>query len=203
MTGICRIDCNVPERMTTWMPKISWRRVIFSVWWAWALLAWTVVMILVPWMSGLLFAHIMSAIIWTGSDLFLGLMLGPALNQLPPPARVPFIRHLFPRNLWMMPVIASSTITSGYYVALRENLIAARPLPLIIAVILVGIMSLNGFGIILPTNYAILMLTDHPGPMSPALSAKLARFRYAVVAETVLQFSVIICMVWLAQLPPM
>lgn len=185
------------------MPKISWRRVIFSVWWAWALLAWTVVMILVPWLNGLLFAHIMSAIIWTGSDLFLGLMLGPALNQLPPPARIPFIRHLFPRNIWMMPVIAASTITSGYYVALREHLMAARPLPLIIAAILVGVMSVNGFGIILPTNYAILRLTDRPRAMSPALSAKMARFRYAVVAETVLQFSVIICMVWLAQLPPM
>jgi hypothetical protein len=184
------------------MQRIQWRQVIFSVWWAWALLGWTVLMIFLPWMSGLLYAHIMSAIIWTGSDLFLGLMLGPALNQLAPAARVPFIRHLFPRNIWMMPVIAASTITSGYFVALREHFFENLPLSLIFAGILVIVMSINGFGIILPTNYAILKFSEHPGPLPPELSTKMARFRYAVVAETILQFAVIICMVWLAQLPP-
>jgi len=183
------------------MTSTSFRQALHSVWWAWALLAWTLTMVFVPWMNGLLYAHIMSAIIWTGTDLFLGLMLGPALNKLTPQERLPFIRHLFPRNLTMMPIIAISTVTSGYFVALREHLFTVWPLPLILAAILVGVMTINGFGIILPTNYTILQLTRHEGPPPSTLGAKMARFRYAVVLETTLQFAVIICMVWLAQLP--
>lgn len=184
------------------MQPIQWRRALLSVWWAWALFAWTLLMTLIPWMGGLLFAHIMSAIIWTGTDLFLGLMLGPALNKIPAQDRIPFVRHLFPRNLWMMPIIAASTLTSGYFIALREHLFTSFPLPLILAGIFVAAMTVNGFGIILPTNYVILKMSEQPGPPPANFARKMTRFRYAVNAETFLQLGTIICMVWLAQLPP-
>src|SRR5689334_16127699 len=63
------------------------------------------------------FTHVMSGVLWTGIDLFMGFVIGPVLRMAPPMARREIIIRLVPRTLFLMPTLAAVTGTTGWYLA--------------------------------------------------------------------------------------
>ena len=56
------------------------------------------------------FYHIVGGGLWTGIDLFLGLVLGPIMGSMSIPARVEFSTRLMPKMLLIMPTLEPANI---------------------------------------------------------------------------------------------
>ena len=100
------------------------------------------------------FVHIMTAVIWTGTDLFYGFVLGPVLGGMDPKDRVVVFKRLVPKMTFLMPVIATVAIISG--IKLTQLLGFSLTSPLVVAaLVIVSLMCLIGFAILLPNEIRV------------------------------------------------
>ena len=100
------------------------------------------------------YVHIMAGATWTGIDLFMGFVLGPAMGRMDPRDRVAVFKHLMPRMTFLMPVLAGVTVTAGIQLAQRLEYSLSTPL-FIAAFIITGILTVQGFGVLLPNEIQI------------------------------------------------
>lgn len=109
------------------------------------------------------YVHILAGATWTGIDLFMGFVLGPAMGRMSPENRVAVFKHLMPKMTFLMPVLAGVTITSGIQLAQRLDYDLFSPL-FIAAFIITGILTIQGFGILLPNEIQIFrqLLSERP-----------------------------------------
>ncbi len=68
------------------------------------------------------YVHVMSGALWTGFDIFMGIVIGPILGRMSGPARTDFVQRLVPTMLFRMPTLASVTITAGSYLAIMDGI---------------------------------------------------------------------------------
>lgn len=61
--------------------------------------------------------HVLSGVLWTGADLFMGFILGPVLRSLDVQTRTRVIAFLVPRTLLYFPIVALTAGTAGWYLA--------------------------------------------------------------------------------------
>lgn len=152
----------------------------------------------------LFYTHVMSAILWTGFDVFLGIVLGPILTRLPLDARRPLLTQLFPRVFWILPISALTTATAGYFLARALGDWSASGMTgwVWAAVVLAGILTVEGFGLLLPTNYRLYRMLRSPIPPSPArqrvLQKRLQLYQISVRIQAFLQFAIIGVMAMIA-----
>jgi hypothetical protein len=69
----------------------------------------------------LVYVHVMAGILWTGVDLFMGLVLGPVIGGLDPEERGSFFARFTPKMTFLMPVLAAVTITAGIVMGLNRG----------------------------------------------------------------------------------
>jgi uncharacterized membrane protein len=123
------------------------------------------------------FVHVMSGVLWTGIDVFVGFVLGPALRQTDVPARRAFATRLIPRMLFLMPSLAIITGTAGYFLA-GELGYLGLPYPdriwVLAAFTLLALLTVQGLGILLPTNLLACLELQKAAP-NPDRLAKLMR----------------------------
>lgn len=109
------------------------------------------------------YVHIMAGALWTGIDLYLGFVLGPVLGRLDPRERVAVFMRLMPRMTFLMPALAGVTITSALELAKRMGLPLDNPW-IIGALVITGILAIQGFGIFLPNEIRIFKQLLSPSP---------------------------------------
>src|SRR5215468_5691081 len=63
------------------------------------------------------FVHVISGVLWTGIDLFMGFVMGPILRHVAPQARREIIIRLVPKTLFLMPTLSIITGTAGWFLA--------------------------------------------------------------------------------------
>ena len=72
------------------------------------------------------YVHVFTAILWTGTDIFMAFLLGPVLSvSLATQKEV--ISWLMPKMVFFMPTVAAVTTTAGYFLASRMGLITLEP----------------------------------------------------------------------------
>ncbi len=110
------------------------------------------------------YVHVMSGALWTGIDIFMGLVIGPILGRMTGPARADFVQRLVPTMLFLMPTLASVTITAGIYLALMAGIFNLNYLAIQLAGVFVLILAGQGFGIFLPNELRIVLelRKEHP-----------------------------------------
>jgi hypothetical protein len=110
------------------------------------------------------YTHVICGGTWTGIDLFMGLVMSRVMKGLAPEARAEVVKRLVPLMLFLMPALASVAITGGIYMAQWEGRFDIHS-PLIIAAgVIVIILSVQGFGILLPTEVRIFLELIKPNP---------------------------------------
>jgi hypothetical protein len=165
--------------------------------WAAAAIAVMIVAILLETRWYLQFVHVMSALMWTGADLFMGFMVGPILRRMPPPARAAFTVRLVPRMLFLMPTLAIVGGTSGWFLAEQLGYFHL-PYPrfwwVIAAVAILIVLTIQGLGVLLPTNLKVYFELRKPRP-DPDRIARLMRFYiFLVASQGVMQVAMIVIM---------
>ncbi|WP_368408675.1 hypothetical protein [Halorussus salilacus] len=67
----------------------------------------------------LTYVHVMAGVMWTGVDLFMGLVLGPVIGGLAVKQRAQVFQRLTPKTTFLMPSLAFVTIFGGVTLAQR------------------------------------------------------------------------------------
>ncbi len=103
------------------------------------------------------YVHVICGGMWTGIDIFMGLVIGPIIGRMSGPARADFVQRLVPTMLFLMPSLASVTITAGIYLATMAGIFNLHYLAIQLAgLIVIGLVG-QGFGIFLPNEVRIVL----------------------------------------------
>jgi hypothetical protein len=147
------------------------------------------------------YVHVFSAILWTGTDIFMGFVLGPILRRLDLPTRRTVLVRLMPRMLVFMPAVSIVTTTAGWYLAEWLGLFQLPP-PQVWwlwgALAIVGVMTVQGLGILLPTNLRVYFEMCRPQPDGERIGRLMRRYTVVVAVQGILQFATIFIMAHLA-----
>ncbi|MFW5949340.1 MAG: hypothetical protein ACOCSD_07070 [Halolamina sp.] len=65
------------------------------------------------------YVHVMAGLLWTGTDLFIGAVLGPAIGGLDEEESAAVFTRLTPKTTFFLPAMALVTITGGITLAQR------------------------------------------------------------------------------------
>ena len=175
------------------MPRISFR----DNWWNLILIAALIgaLQSRIPWF--LIFVHVFSSILWTGTDIFMGFVIGPVLRRVDFPSRRAVVTRLMPRMLFYMPTVATVSTTSGYYLAKWFGLFG-HPYPqfywVIGALIIVAILFIQGLGMLLPTNLKVFFEMRKNQPDGARIQRLMGFYIKVVASQAVMQIAIITVM---------
>lgn len=93
------------------------------------------------------YVHVMTGLLWTGIDIFIGGVLGPVLGGADEETSADVFERLTPKTAFLLPALAVTTIAAGLTLAMRMGLFPhAEPwLALFTAVNLVPVLVLLGW----------------------------------------------------------
>jgi hypothetical protein len=164
-------------------------------------LAVPVVALLAALLSGSLllldYVHVLTGGTWTGIDLFMGLVMSRVMRGLAPQSRAEIIKKLVPIMLFFMPALAAVAITAGIYLASIEGL-SFLSAPIIITFIILAILSVQGFGIILPNEVRVLLELRKTNPNTDKVVKLGMRNIYFSGSQAIFQIAIIFVMAYLA-----
>ena len=143
------------------------------------------------------FMHVLAGLLWTGIDLFMGFVVGPVLRRVPLAARRAVICRLMPKLLFLLPTLATITGTAGYVLAERMGFLQADyPARwwVIAALTIITVLTVQGFGLLLPTNLAVYFELRKPAPDLPRIGRLMRRYVRAVAFQGALQVGIILVM---------
>lgn len=143
------------------------------------------------------FVHVISALLWTGVDLFMGFVIGPILRRMPPPARAAFTMRLVPRMVFLMTTLSIVGGTSGWFLAEQLgyfHLDYPQLWWVIAAVTILVILTVQGIGILLPTNLTVYFELRKPEPDYDRIARLMRFYIFLVASQGVMQVAMIVIM---------
>jgi hypothetical protein len=152
----------------------------------------------------LVFLHVSGGAAWTIIDLFLGLVLGPIMGAMPPPARVQFTTRLMPKMLIIMPIVVTMTLAAGWQLGVHEGtVLTSYPHHgwILASFIVVGVMSILALGLLEPANIAVLIELKRPNPRPEVIERLMKRFIYCAGILGAMQIATLLIMTRIASFP--
>ncbi len=143
------------------------------------------------------FVHVFAGLLWTGIDLFMGFVLGPILRHLDLPARRAITLRLMPRMLFLMPTLSIVTGTAGWFLASDLGYLEL-PWPqsawVIAALVIIGILTVQGLGVLLPTNVRVCLELRKASPDLDKIAVWMRRYLFSVAFQGTMQIAIIVIM---------
>jgi len=166
-----------------------------------AVLVLLVVAIAGNWLWALDFFHVVGGGLWTGIDLFVGLVIGPILGRLSLGARVEFASRFMPKMLLIMPTLVVVTLASGWQLARNLGVLDVaypRHWWLVASFIVVGAMTVIALGFLEPANLAVLFELRKDSPDGALIGKLMRRFTYTAGITGVMQVATLVIMTRIA-----
>lgn len=185
---------ELPVRYMEFEPApIRWT----NLWWVALAFAVMVAVIQSGNLLALNFLHVAAGLLWTGIDLFMGFVVGPALRRTPFEVRRAVMTQLTPRTMFILPVISIITGTTGWYLA-KEMGYLATPYPgywwVVAALVVITILTIQGLGLLLPTQIRVYHELCKPEP-DRARIAQLSNSYFTIIAvQGIMQVAIIAIM---------
>ena len=172
---------------------VRWR----YLWWSLAALAVMVAAIVLGNLWFLNFIHVLSSLLWTGVDLYMGFVLGPILRRLDLSVRRGIVMQLTPKTLFLMPTVSIIAGTTGWFLAVQLGY-ASFDWPaygwVAAALTLVTLMTILGLGFLTPVNVWVCLELQKPEPDLKRIGFWMSRYFYAVAAQGLMQIAIIVVM---------
>lgn len=149
----------------------------------------------------LMFLHVAGGAAWTIIDLFLGLILGPIMGQMPVPARIQFTTRLMPKMVLIMPTVVTLTLGAGWQLANNMGTVNSAYTFhgwVVASFIVVGVMAVLALGLLEPANIAVLIELKKPRPNPEVIERLMKRFIYCAGILGVMQIATLVIMTKLA-----
>jgi uncharacterized membrane protein YidH (DUF202 family) len=147
------------------------------------------------------FLHVAGGAAWTIIDLFLGLVLGPIIGGMSPPARVEFTTRLMPKMVLIMPTVVTLTLASGWQLGTKlGTVVSTNPQHgwVVASFIVVGAMAVLALGLLEPANIAVLFELKKRRPNPKVIEQLMKRFLYCAGILGVMQIATLVIMTKLA-----
>jgi hypothetical protein len=145
--------------------------------------------------------HVAGGGLWTGVDLFVGLVIGPILGRLSPPARAEFSARFMPKMVLLMPTLVTMTLASGWQLARQlGNLTVPYPQKwwIVSSMIVVAVMAIIALGLLEPANLAVLFEMRKANPDVALIGKLMKRFVYTAGITGVMQIATLVIMTRIA-----
>jgi len=172
---------------------LRWR----YLWWSLAALAVMTAAIALDNLWFLNFIHVLSSLLWTGVDLYMGFVLGPILRRLDLSVRRGIVMQLTPKTLFLMPTVSIIAGTTGWFLAVQLGYTAlAWPAYgwVAAALTLVTLMTILGLGFLTPVNVWVCLELQKREPDLKRIGFWMQRYFYAVAAQGLMQIAIIVVM---------
>lgn len=173
--------------------QIDWRNLI----WAGLAIAIMIVAILSEDLWFLNFVHVITGLLWTGIDLFMGFVIGPIMRRVSFSTRQAIITRLMPRMMFIMPTLAIIAPTAGWFLADIYGYLELE-FPelwwLIAALVITTILSIQGIAILLPTNILVYLEMRKPEPDGERIGRLMRRYVRVVAFQGIMQVAIIVIM---------
>jgi hypothetical protein len=168
-----------------------------NLWWVAAAFAATAAVIASRDLWMLNFVHVMTGLLWTGIDLFMGFVLGPILRRVDLPVRRAIVTRLMPRMVFIMPTLSIIAPTTGWYLAEQLGFLDL-PWPqmwwTVAALAISTILGIQGLGILLPTNVMVCLELAKDRPDFDKLARRMRRYLWTIASQGVMQVAIIVVM---------
>ncbi len=168
-----------------------------NLWWVAAALAVMIAAIASHVLWFLNFVHVMTGLMWTGIDIFMGFVIGPILRSCDLATRRAVITRLMPKMLFLMPTLAAITGTAGWYLAKEMGFLDVgypQFYWVLSALVLIALLTVQGFGILLPTNLRVCFEMQKPAPDLPKIGRWMRRYVRTVALQGAMQVAMIVVM---------
>jgi hypothetical protein len=145
----------------------------------------------------LMFYHVAGGGLWTGIDLFVGLVIGPIIGSLSIPARAEFSSRFMPMMVLIMPTLVLMTLASGFQLGVDlGNFAPTSPNHawLIASFVVVGVMATIALGLLEPANIAVLFEMNKPRPNGAVIASLMRRFIYTSGILGLMQVATLVIM---------
>ena len=152
-----------------------------------------------PW--ALDFFHVAGGGLWTGIDLFVGLVLGPIMGRLSIPARIELTKRLMPKMVLIVPTLVTMTLASGFQLARLNGMLDTsygRHGWVVASFAVVGVMAVIAIGLLEPANIAVLFELRKRRPNGAVVEKLMRRFIYTAGITGLMQIATLIIMTRLA-----
>jgi uncharacterized membrane protein len=187
MPGMTTMAITTPTNLIRW----------HYLWYAGAAIAVMIAAISLHDLWFLNFVHVLSGLLWTGIDLFMGFVLGPILRSVDVMVRREVLLRLVPRTLFLMPTLAIITGTSGWYLS-KDIGLTGLPWPeygwFVAALVLLVVLTVQGTGYLLPTNLRVCFELQKASPDPTKINAMMKRFFFVVAMQGTMQVLMIVIM---------
>ena len=143
------------------------------------------------------FVHVMSGVLWTGIDLFMGFVIGPVLRHVSLDTRRAMIAGIIPRTLILMPTVSIITSTAGWFLARRMGFLNVGYPEfwwVIAALAIVTVLTVQGMGYLLPMNLRLYFEIQKPAPDADKLVRWMRRYVRVVGVQGLMQLAIIVVM---------
>ncbi len=170
---------------------------LYNLVWVAGLLILMVVVIRLDNVWALNFMHVMAGVLWTGIDLFMGFVLGPILKVSPLETRRAIITRLTPKTLFLMPTLSTITGTTGWFHAKQLGFLDLQYPQfwwVVAALVIIGILTVQGIGYLLPTNLRVYFELRKPQPDGAKIGRLMSGFFYVVAFQGCMQIAIIVIM---------
>src|SRR3954454_18304198 len=166
-----------------------------------ALIIFAIVAIASDWLWALDFLHVAAGGLWTGIDLFVGLVVGPIVGSMSIPARVEFSTRFMPKMLVIMPTLVTLTLAAGWQLGVHLGTVNSE-FPnhgwVVASYIVVGVMAIIALGILEPANLGVLFELRKPRPNGELIAKLMRRFVYTAGITGLPQIATLVIMTKLA-----
>lgn len=165
----------------------------------WVALALVAMIAVIRWgnLWALNFLHVAAGLMWTGIDLFMGFVVGPALRRTPFEVRRAVMTQLTPRTMFILPTLAIVTGTTGWYLA-KELGYLATPYPgywwVVASLVVVTVLTVQGIGLLLPTQIRVYLELIKPEPDRERIQRLSASYFYIIALQGIMQVAIIAIM---------
>lgn len=141
--------------------------------------------------------HVMSGVLWTGIDLFLGFVLGPILRRLPFETRRTVIGSLIPRTMILMPTLAIITGTAGWFLAQRTGYLQLGYPEfywVAAALFIITVLTVQGLGVLTPINIKVYLEMRKANPDGEKIARWMKTYVRIVAIQGAMQVAIIVVM---------
>ncbi len=141
--------------------------------------------------------HVMSGVLWTGIDLFLGFVLGPLLRRLPFETRRSVIGALIPRTMILMPTLAIITGTAGWFLAQRTGYLQLGYPEfwwVAAALFIITVLTIQGLGVLTPINIRVYLEMRKSNPDGEKIARWMKTYVRVVAIQGAMQIAIIVVM---------
>lgn len=173
--------------------RINWFNLV------WSALALLIMAAVIKWgdLHALNFLHVFAGLLWTGIDLYMGFVIGPALRGVPFEARRAVLTRITPKTLFILPVLAIVTSTTGWHLAERMGYLAvAWPAYwwIVASLAIVAVLTIQGLCILLPTQLRVYYELVRPTPDQERIRRLTGWYFWLIASQGIMQIAIVVIM---------